>query len=157
MAPRRVIKGFKDESWKLSADARVYRHWRRQPITNLIGYLPTVDLGAGYHGPVPAPGCAKDCPKCRWLNSPDPTGIEPGLHRPSSLRLLDELVVYAFHDLPTGFSWETWRPRHIDGNAWNCRADNLEWTVDLSDAAYLTLREAERRQKRGRYARGVAA
>jgi hypothetical protein len=119
---RRKIAGFADESWEVNDAGKVYHNGRRQPITNLIAYLPTDDLGDDYDGPVPHPGCARDCKGC--------TGESP-VHSRSTYRLLEEIVLYAFRKAPPD-GWSVSRALHLDGEVWNNEIDNLIWTVDAS-------------------------
>lgn len=160
MASRRVIEGFDDESWTVSSAGVVRRGWRKKQITNLIAYLPTVDLGPEYGGPVPAPGCAKDCPRCLWENDSHTRdrGPMPVSHKPSTLRLLEEVVLYAFHGAPplqdgSGRSIPryAWRAAYLDKKVWkpnnvpNCTADNLRWEPDENSVEWLALHGAKRR------------
>jgi hypothetical protein len=132
MAKRCNIAGL--PGGEVSEAGLFYWHRHRQPITNLINYLPTVDLGDKYTGPVPSPGCARDCPACVGEH---PVRREDGpprvaLHRPSTFRLLEEIVALAFLGAPPD-GWLVSRVHHPDGNVWNNMADNLEWaTIDTA-------------------------
>lgn len=125
MRSRRVsITGFEEAlRWEVNEAGVIYRQRHRQPITNLIHYLPTVDVGPTYAGPVPPPGCAADCPGCRG---------DGAKHKPSTLRLVEEIVCYQFHGAPS--SWNACRVVHHDGDDGNCSAGNLSW---IADAEYL--------------------
>jgi hypothetical protein len=128
MAKRRVIQGL-PEPWKVNSNGVVY-HWRKkQPISNLLGYLPTVDLGKEYRGPIPTTGCADDCPLCRWNTGKG--GREAAAHKGgSTLYPLADVVLHAFDGPPDD---RICAPVYLDGKPWkpgnvpNCPIENLRW------------------------------
>jgi hypothetical protein len=107
------------DGWEVNTAAQIFNNRRKQPITNLIAYWPTVDLGYDYRGPVPPPGIDPD-----WRDD-----AHPERTRMSTLRLVDEIVAYAFHGDPP-YGWRASSVHHKDGDYWNCHADNLAWTVN---------------------------
>lgn len=145
----------------MNSDGKVYKGWRKQPISNLIAYLPTVDLGPEYTGKVPAPGCAKGCPRCLWEKdshmSKRDRGPMPLWHVPTTLRLLEEVVLYAFHGAPPSKDSSgrkipryAWRAVYRDGKVWkpnnvpNCTVDNLRWEPDENSVEWLGLEGIKR-------------
>jgi len=127
-----------DDGWAVNMAGVVYRHRKVQPITSEVAkladgrtvVLQTVDLGPKYAGPVPSPGCDADCGVCRFEDHPDAwRGPEPKTHLRSTLRLVDEIVCFAFRGAPP-HGWRASRPHHIDGDDQNCGAENLAWVAD---------------------------
>lgn len=106
---RKAITGAK--GWQVNAAGIVYRSRHIQPITNVLGGLPSIDLGRMYRSYIPSSGLFP----YEWKVSRE---LCP--HH----RLLEEIVAYEFHGRP---HWKTQCVHHLDGDDWNCRADNLRW------------------------------
>jgi hypothetical protein len=137
-SPRRNITGL--DGWTVNEAAIIRRGWRRQPISNLLAYMPTIDFGPGYRGPVPAPGCSAKCPACLWMRDRSwhvdrPEKLQPLCHVPSTLRLVVDVVCFEFHGEPP-HGWDLSKAICIDGDDWNLAAENVTW--DLNAAAIVS-------------------
>jgi hypothetical protein len=109
---RRKITGFDEgDGWEVNEAGVIYHHCRIQEPTKDIAALPTIDLGHRYAGPVKPPG------------------------RPSTLRLVDEVVCFEFHGEPAG-GWHWSYVKHLDGDDLNCAAANLAWATYEKEKAY---------------------
>ena len=143
MSKRLKISGTPDgEGWQVNAAGIIYRHRNVQPIIYAIAKSPTIDLGPGYNGPVLANGHALNCPGCAWEQDPPrwPAGRpqrRPPSHQRSTLRLLDEIVLYEFAGAPP-HGWAASYAHHLDRDVDNCSAENLVW---MADGAYLDERD----------------
>jgi hypothetical protein len=117
--PRRDIAGA--AGWQISANGAAHKHRKPQPTEHEeFPQFPTLDVGKDYKG------CL--------LPASDRKG----------LLLLDEIVCFAFNGLPSvpefllpyqghlRMGHMLWWSHviHHDGDAWNCAADNLEWSAD---------------------------
>jgi hypothetical protein len=107
--PRKDITGA--PGWEVNAAGIVYRSRHIQPITNCLAGLPSVDLGREYTGPIPSAGLF-------------PRGAKVSKELCPTHRLLEEIVAYEFLGRPA--HWGK-RVAHLDGDDWNCAADNLRW------------------------------
>ncbi|MCU1695736.1 MAG: hypothetical protein JWR34_1799 [Mycobacterium sp.] len=114
---RKAITGAK--GWQVNAAGVVSRSRHEQTVTNSIAGLPSINLRNTYAGRIPSTGLFRYPSKVSKELCP--------YHR-----LLEEIVAYEFHGPPR--DWETQRVGHLDGDDWNCHADNLRWEqLDLGD------------------------
>ncbi|MGO9351949.1 MAG: hypothetical protein ACLP3C_14425 [Mycobacterium sp.] len=143
MSPRRKISGTPDEGgWQVNAAGIIYRHRKVQPIIYAIAKSPSVDLGPGYSGPVLTHGHCLNCPGCAWERNPPKWRADrpercPPSHQRSTLRLLDEIVLYEFAGAPPN-GWAASYAHHLDRGVDNCCIENLVW---MADGAYLDERD----------------
>jgi hypothetical protein len=102
--------------------------------------LPSVDLGREYTGPIPSAGLFPRYAK-----------VSQDLH--PTHRLLEEIVAYEFLGPP-----EHWgmRAAHLDGDNWNCRADNLMSLPSFDEDAEL-MRSIRLMRRGNRSGRGAEA
>lgn len=117
---RRDVRGA--DGWQVNGRGELFKHMRRKQAYSRTG-MPVIDLGEQYFGP-----------------------LLPAYEHYGEV-FLDEIVALAFHGFPRVDSLRWWPTtgyamshsghvasgmlvRHYDGNANNCRRDNLAWTAD---------------------------
>jgi hypothetical protein len=129
--PRFPLKGADPaEHWQINTAGLFYRKGTKQAITHDYAGLPTIDLGHGYGGPVPKPGCCEECKLCLYQHSSGAhEAPRPYRHEASTKRLVEEVVCFQFHGKPP-HGWDASRVHHIDGNAEHNTPENLTWKTD---------------------------
>src|ERR1700722_11702119 len=104
---RRKVTGA--QGWEVNSQGVAYKHRHIQPITDELAGLPTLDLGKDYKGPIPS------------------ASLQSSRYDPH--RLLEEIVAWEFlgpaHGGVRGLGGMM--VVHLDGDSWNCAADNLSW------------------------------